>query len=85
MNQQFRHDTLHHHYPPLLTRVTSAMCLTLDWHIQHAKRCRATDDLLCNDGKAVDVSSESAFPPQIGISQQLRSRPEQILEINNEN
>lgn len=55
------------------------MCLTLERHVQHAERCRATDDLLRDDGKAVDVSRVSAFPLQTGISQQLRSRPQQIF------
>lgn len=71
--------------------VTSVKSFTFGRHVQHAERCRATDNLLRNDGKAVDISQESASPPQIGISQQLRGRPEQIFiekkifAINKEN
>lgn len=59
--------------------VTSVVSLTLGRHVQHAERSRATHDLLRNDGEAVDISQESASPPQFGISQQLRSRPKQIF------
>lgn len=55
-----------------------AASLTFSGHVQHAKRCRATNDFLCDDSKAVDVSQESSSLSLTGVSQQLRSRPKKV-------
>lgn len=52
--------------------------LTFSGHVQHAKRCRATNDFLCNDSKTIDISQESASLSLTGVSQQLRSRPKKV-------
>ena len=59
--------------------VIEATSLTLGRHIQHAERWGAADDLLRDDGKAVDISRVGASPPLTRIPQQLRSGPKQIF------
>lgn len=55
------------------------MSLTLSRHVQHAEGGRATDNLLSNDGKAVNIACEGSLPSQTAVSQQLGSRPQKIF------